>query len=157
MQAIYCCPPTKCTCFSLHFPSVSCHTLRNESWWLHIWLHHGGRICLPRPFFYLLKGPAADATDAQQPCRLIVQPCDEAREDDDEVLLLFRCNAKPVEWNWQGKTKYSEKNLSQCHFAHHKSHMDGPGIEPGPPRWASTSCGWRWSYSALSHHSVTHI
>jgi hypothetical protein len=29
-------------------------------------------------------------------------------------------------WNEidRGKSKYSEKNLSQCHFAHHKSHMD---------------------------------
>jgi hypothetical protein len=27
------------------------------------------------------------------------------------------------------------KNLSQCHFVHHKSHMDCPRIEPGPPRW----------------------
>jgi hypothetical protein len=24
----------------------------------------------------------------------------------------------------RGKQKNSEKNLSQCHFAHHKSHMD---------------------------------
>jgi hypothetical protein len=40
-------------------------------------------------------------------------------------------------WNEinRGKPKYSEKNLSQCHFVHYKSHMDWPGIEPGPPRW----------------------
>jgi len=28
--------------------------------------------------------------------------------------------------------KYSTKTCPQCHFAHHKSHIDGPGIEPGP-------------------------
>jgi hypothetical protein len=33
-----------------------------------------------------------------------------------------------------GKSKYSEKNLSQCPLVHHKSHMDRPGIESGPPR-----------------------
>jgi hypothetical protein len=27
------------------------------------------------------------------------------------------------------------KKLSQCHFVHHQSHVDWPGIEHGPPRW----------------------
>jgi hypothetical protein len=29
-----------------------------------------------------------------------------------------------VEWYWQGKPKYLEKNLSQCHFMQHRSHID---------------------------------
>ena len=34
------------------------------------------------------------------------------------------------------KTKYSEtnKNLSQCHFVHYKSHGDWLDVETGPPR-----------------------
>jgi hypothetical protein len=36
-------------------------------------------------------------------------------------------------WNEtdRGKLKYWEKNLSYCHFVHHKPHMDWPEIESG--------------------------
>jgi hypothetical protein len=33
-----------------------------------------------------------------------------------------------------GKAEELGGNLSQCHFVHHKSHMDLPGSEPGPLR-----------------------
>jgi hypothetical protein len=33
------------------------------------------------------------------------------------------------------KQKNSEKNLSQCHFFHHKSHMHWTGRESVPPHW----------------------
>jgi hypothetical protein len=32
----------------------------------------------------------------------------------------------------------SEKNLSQCHFFHQRSHVDRPEIEPEPPRWETS-------------------
>jgi hypothetical protein len=51
--------------------------------------------------------------------RLIVQPYD---KDEDDVLFLV------MEHRWneidRGKPKNSGKTLSQCHFVHHKSHMD---------------------------------
>jgi hypothetical protein len=34
-----------------------------------------------------------------------------------------------------GETEVLGENLHQRHFAHHKSHMTRPGLEPGQPRW----------------------
>jgi hypothetical protein len=53
-----------------------------------------------------------------------VQPYDEDEERDDRFFSFFQV----MEHQWyeidRGKPKYSEKYLSQCHFVHHKSHMD---------------------------------
>jgi hypothetical protein len=39
---------------------------------------------------------------------------------------------------WNGtdkeKPKYTGKNLSKCNFAHHKSNIQWPGMEIGPPK-----------------------
>jgi hypothetical protein len=52
-----------------------------------------------------------------------MQPCDEDEEKDDQFSVL-----QVMEHRWneteRGKLKYSGKNLSQCHFVYHKSHMD---------------------------------
>jgi hypothetical protein len=76
------------------------------------------------------EGPRSRCYGRTAALRVIVQPCDE-----DEV---FFCLSILMEHRWneidRGKPKYLERNLSQCHFVYHKSHIDRPGIEPGPPR-----------------------
>jgi hypothetical protein len=56
-----------------------------------------------------------------------------------KMMKFFFCFFILMEHLWneidRGKPKYSERTLSQCHFVHHKSHKDWPGIKPGPPRW----------------------
>jgi hypothetical protein len=57
--------------------------------------------------------------------RLIVQPYDEDEEKNYQFFFSF---FQVMEHGWneidRGEPKYSGKNLSQCNFIHHKSHMD---------------------------------
>jgi hypothetical protein len=63
-----------------------------------------------------VKGPAA--------LTLIVQHFDEDEEKGDQFFSFLQV----MEHRWneidRGKPKYSDKNLSQCYFVHHKSYMD---------------------------------
>jgi hypothetical protein len=86
-----------------------------------------------------------------------VQRCDEDEEKDDCFFSFFQV----IEHRWneidKGKPKYWGKNLSQCHFVHHKSHMSRPGIEPDPLRWEACDYPpepWHGHKTRVATHEV---
>jgi hypothetical protein len=50
-----------------------------------------------------------------------------------------RCMSKKDRWNDtdRGKPKYSEKNVSQCYFVHHKTKTKWSGIETEPLKYVT--------------------
>jgi hypothetical protein len=49
--------------------------------------------------------------------------------------MMMMSVKQSMESELAGETEVLGGNLPQCYFAHHKSHMIWPGLEPGPPRW----------------------
>jgi hypothetical protein len=95
------------------------------------WSVHKEQAASQPPILFVVKGPAADATDAPQPRGLL---CNRVKKK-----ISFFSFFRVMEHRWNeidgGKPKYWGKTLSQCHSVDHKSHMDWPGIEPGLPPW----------------------
>jgi hypothetical protein len=73
--------------------------------------------------FFFKEGPRSRSCGRTAALRLLVQPCDEDEEKDD----LFSSALQVMEHRWneidKGKSKYSGKNLSQCHCPP-QNHMD---------------------------------
>jgi hypothetical protein len=58
-----------------------------------------------RLLFLVVKGPAADATDAPQLWGLLCNPVMKMTMMMIIIFCPFPSNGAPVEWNWQGKTE----------------------------------------------------
>jgi hypothetical protein len=75
-------------------------------------------------FVFSGEGPRSRRYGRTAAVRLIVRPYED--DDDDDYYYFFLLLVMEHRWNEidRGKPKNSGKNLSQCHFVHHKSHMD---------------------------------
>jgi hypothetical protein len=59
-------------------------------------------------------------------------------------------------WNYadREKLKHSEKIVCQCHSVRHKSYVDCPNLESGPPRWEPVTKGLS---SCTTHEEVKSV
>jgi hypothetical protein len=100
-------------------------------------------------FFFVVKGPSAEATEAATHGASIVM-----KMQREMISFIFPSNGAPVEWNRQGKTEVlGGKNLSQCHFIHQKIPH---GLTWGRIR-ASAVSGRRLTAWATARPVVTHL
>jgi hypothetical protein len=98
--------------------------------------------CLYDTFFLVVKGPAADATDAPQPWGLLCNPMMKMTI----TFCPFPSNGAPMEWNWQGKAEVlGEKPLPVplCppQIPHGLTPGPNPGLRGGRPAANSLSNG----------------
>jgi hypothetical protein len=63
----------------------------------------GWSVVVLTHFFLVVKGPAADATDAPQPWGLLCNPV--MKMTMIIIFCPFPSSGAPVEWNWQVKTE----------------------------------------------------
>jgi hypothetical protein len=90
--------------------------------------------------FFVVKGPAADTTDAPQSWGLLCNPVMKM-----VIFFVFPSYGAPVEWNWQGKTVViREKRIPVPLCVPHIPH----GLTPGSN---SALRGERPATNRLSH------
>jgi hypothetical protein len=79
----------------------------------------------------MVKGPAADATDAPQPWDLL---CNPGMKMKSKMISFFTfpSNGAPMEWNWQGKTEVlGEKTCPSATLSTTNPTQTDPGSNPG--------------------------
>ena len=78
--------------------------------------------------FFVVKGPAAEATDAPQPwvslCNTVIKMI--------SFIVYFPCNGAQVEWNWHGKTEvFGEKTCPSASLSTTNPTWTDPGSNTG--------------------------
>jgi hypothetical protein len=56
------------------------------------------------------------------------------------MMMMMMIVQQSVECELAGEAEVLGKSLPQCHFVHHKCHVNLLGLEPGPPRWEDGDC-----------------